>query len=109
MCAFCEQDAKVIGKFLGYPKCCTDWFVNHQEKHGKGDVDNLTDNQLVFIDEVGFMPCPSHAEKLIKEDLPTSDIISGRICSEPFPYTDENSLQEFNEYLTTINTKTTEE
>lgn len=94
MCIFCEQDAQTVGKFFGYHQCCIDWFVDHAKTYGRGDTEHLTDYQKVFhnhTEGIGFMPCPDHAKRIIDDGLSSSDLVSNRICSTPFPNADTSS------------------
>lgn len=103
MCVFCKYDAKVVGEFFGYHQCCVDAFVGHAKKYGPGDKTHLTYHQEKFLENTGgeaaFMPCPKHAKQINKKGLGPDDMVSGRVCTAPFPTTDENSEEEFLEWL----------
>jgi hypothetical protein len=107
MCAFCEQDPRVIGEFFGYHKCCIDAFIEHAKKYGGGDTANLTHYQEKFLKMTNgasaFMPCNRHAKKVVRKQLGPKDMVSNRICSAPFPNIDDNSLKEFDEWLAQSN------
>ena len=103
MCAFCEHDAKTVGKFFGYHQCCIDAFVEHAEKYGSGDTEHLTHYQTKYQrltkGKTAFMPCSKHAKQLVKKQIGPSDMTVNRICSLPFPYIDELSVNEFAEWI----------
>lgn len=102
MCALCEQDPFLVGEFFGYHKCCVKSYVDHAKQHGGGDVDNLTKHQQKFLDKngwIGFMPCPSHAKKLVKRTLKLHNMVSNRVCSAEFPIPFEDVESYEPEYL----------
>jgi hypothetical protein len=103
MCAFCEQDPKIIGKFFGYHQCCIDAFIEHAKKHGGGDTDHLTHYQEKFLKETEgsthFMPCSKHAKQVVKKKIPIHGLVSNRIYSIPFPETGDDAVEEFENWL----------
>ena len=59
----------ILGRLLGYPRCCTDYFVASMGKKGHGVHWN------------GFIPCLKHS-KLNEEEIST--ILGRSPCSEPY-------------------------
>jgi hypothetical protein len=53
-----KKSFRVWGEFLGYPKCCVDWFVNiHYTEREEGYMDTC------HAKGSGFIPCPICNEK----------------------------------------------
>ena len=105
MCIFCEKDARSVGTFFGYPKCCIDWYINQQETYGKGSTENLTKYQWEYLEEndvAAFMPCPQHARKIIRKGINPANILINRKASLQFPFQDEETELKFEKYLKEI-------
>jgi hypothetical protein len=87
-----RKQIMAAGVFYGYPTCCIDHFITRYEKiktaatfeEGIKECNNLTDNQEKFTG-TGFIPCPSCADRLVKENADPSTLIKNRACVTAFP------------------------
>jgi hypothetical protein len=71
-----------LGKYLGYPECCTVWFF--EERIAKfPDIPKLTKQQEAIHGSNGFIPCPVCAEKVTVKTIGT--LIKNRQCPTPYP------------------------
>lgn len=80
-----------LGKYLGYPECCIDWFVKRAAEYP--DFTPLTDKQEAVHGFNGFIPCPSCAEKVTKETI--GALITDRRASTEYPLFNNDELIEF--------------
>lgn len=103
MCVYCDNEPKVIGEFFGYHECCVNSFVNHAAKFKPGNISNLSKYQKLYYKltegQTAFMPCPKHAKQIVKGKIKPSELVSNRICSTPFPITDDNTIYELEDWL----------
>ncbi|MDH5533927.1 MAG: hypothetical protein OEX81_05900 [Candidatus Pacebacteria bacterium] len=83
---------KAVGKYFGYPECCTNQFIhNHGEqrlarfKAGKG---------------TGFVPCSAHAKEINDGDITLESLVINREHKFAFPYVNKNL---FNEFINSLN------
>jgi len=69
---------KKQGEFFGYPKCCVRAFVCRVS--GK----KTQDKQLKAA-HAGFIPCPKHADNILKKEVDIGDLIQKkRLCPIAF-------------------------
>lgn len=84
---------KLMGRYFGYPECCSDWFLNRVISFVP-----LTEKQEQVHNGYGFIPCPLCAEK-INNSFPITELIKNRICSTPYPKDGGRKNKELEDYL----------
>jgi hypothetical protein len=103
-CSFCKKPNwisqvdfyRLKAKFLGYPKCCTDAFIDDYLKGRpvhKIRIKAGKHNQPI---NPSFVPCLWHANRILHEKKSINRIFRKRISSYAFPY---SSDVEFREYV----------
>lgn len=91
MCVFCEiKDPVKIGRYLGYPKCCIDWYIEYSKKYGS-DMSGFTPAQQIVNEGAGFVPCPECSLKILTNKMEVKDLIKNRVCSVPYPFAMEKA------------------
>lgn len=87
---------KELGKYYGYPECCTAWFITRGLRimNSEGNTP-FTSQQDLVSDGKGFIPCPSCADKITRDNI--DSLIKDRICSTPYP--NDGSDEELDHYL----------
>lgn len=84
------------GLYLGYPKCCAEWYVYKSPYAG-----NLTAEQRkVRESENGYVPCPECAKKIASGEMDYFDVINKqRRHSVPFPHINKEELAKFTKLM----------
>lgn len=97
-----EQHLQEVGKFLGYPKCCINEFIENVRTNTAFGWKRDLAGQYKGAWSGGFIPCTKHAARIIDEGKLVHRIIRNRISSRPFPH---SSPFEFSCYLKKIKSK----
>ena len=63
-----------MGVYYGYPMCCMKAFCNFE-----------SDRDIAVHRCLGFLPCPSCADKVRAGAITLEGLIKDRICNTPFP------------------------
>ena len=69
---------QVMGKYLGYPKCCTAAFIELCGAYGNPKGAQVSD-------KTGFIPCPTCAERVLSKETTLEKLIVNRIHPNKFP------------------------
>jgi len=86
-----------ISNQFGYPLCCIRWFNNRMHKKIGFDLTYLQEKYCKH----GFIPCPSCAEKLQRENMKLHQLIikEKRTVSESFPNSNPRSDKQIQEQI----------
>jgi hypothetical protein len=106
-CSFCvkpnwltkEEHIQEVGKFLGYPKCCTKAYIQNMHTNTSFSPKRYLAGQYKQSWSGGFIPCEKHAERIIDQGKSITRIFRNRVATTSFPY---SSAKEFNRYLKKI-------
>jgi hypothetical protein len=82
-----------VGKFLGYPECCTEAFIKVSRLHLELKIEKV---RLITGKSSGFLPCLKHAKMIEKGKITLESLIKNRKVKEPFPIL---SIEELGKYF----------
>ncbi len=78
------------GIYDGYPYCCIFNFVRNLNCNCIVDKDSIYAKVDIEYRKrtgktSGFIPCPNHCKKILKNEIKIEDLIQNRVCNKPFP------------------------
>lgn len=74
------------GRYFGYPACCIADFIRRAKAFSTGvNACPLTKAQHVAHKELGFVPCPHCADRLLISREASATLIHNRMCPSSFP------------------------
>lgn len=76
---------KRLGKYFGYPECCTKSFLERVHAIDTTGKHELTADQEAVHGGTGFIPCQKCAAKIVAGKCTLADLVHDREHPAPFP------------------------
>jgi hypothetical protein len=100
-CSFClkpnwltqEQFIREVGKFLGYPKCCTEEYIKDYKTGRPPHHMRIRAGKHNLPISSSFVPCLRHASRILDENKSIYRIFRKRINITSFPYSSEDQFK----------------